>query len=204
MKKVVANIKIRWLAGGMLLTAVLLASVWAGPTTSSGTDGARSVASVSPAPQDYTRFVEGTGARGAEGPEQPVEFFHSVHSGERRIACAFCHRTAETAAYAGMPSTQLCMSCHRAVIPEFTEIWKLRSHWELGESIPWKRVNQLPAHVYFSHEAHTANGKMGCEPCHGRVETMARVRKTAPLTMGWCVDCHQEQKATTECWACHR
>jgi predicted CXXCH cytochrome family protein len=139
-----------------------------------------------------------------EGPDQPINFFHSVHVGERKIECAYCHRTAETAAFAGMPSTQLCISCHRVVAPTYPEIWKLRSYWELGEAIPWERVNNLPDHAYFSHEAHLAGGKLDCTPCHGQVETMERVRQTAPLTMGWCLDCHRKQDASTECWACHR
>lgn len=137
-------------------------------------------------------------------PPQPLDFYHDVHVQQKQIACAYCHRTANTADYAGMPSTQLCMGCHRAIIPEFTEIWKLRSYWELGQAIPWKRVNQLPAHVYFSHKAHTAIGKMGCEPCHGKVETMEKTQQTAPLTMGWCVDCHKQRKASVDCWTCHR
>ncbi|HEU4753587.1 MAG TPA: cytochrome c3 family protein [Armatimonadota bacterium] len=146
------------------------------------------------------------GSTPGEAPftHQPIDFFHRVHAGDRKIACGFCHRTAESADFAGMPSTQLCMGCHRVVIPSSPEIWKVRGYWELGQPIPWKRVYQLPAHVYFSHEAHLAGGKMDCTPCHGRVETMDRVLKKAPLTMGWCLDCHRKQKASTECWSCHR
>lgn len=137
-------------------------------------------------------------------PHQPIDFFHSLHSGELKIACGYCHRTAETAAFAGMPSTQLCISCHRVVNTYYPEIWKLRSYWEMGEPIPWNRVTDLPAHVYFSHEAHTANGRMGCEPCHGDVATMERVKQVTPMTMGWCLDCHRREEASTECWSCHR
>lgn len=137
-------------------------------------------------------------------PHQPIDFFHTVHARDNGIACGFCHRTAETEAFAGMPSTQTCITCHRVVIPNVPEIWKLRSYWELGEAIPWKRTHDLPAHAYFSHEAHTAGGKMGCEPCHGKVEEMDRVRQVKPLTMGWCLDCHRQENASTECWSCHR
>jgi hypothetical protein len=137
-------------------------------------------------------------------PHQPIDFFHRIHAGERQIACAYCHRSADSADFAGMPSTELCMRCHRVVVPYVPEIWKLRSYWELGEPIPWKRVHDLPAHVYFSHQAHIASGKMSCEPCHGKVEEMDRIRQVTPLTMGWCVECHRQQKASTNCWTCHR
>lgn len=135
---------------------------------------------------------------------QPIDFFHQVHAGERQIACEFCHRTAKTADFAGMPSTRLCMSCHRVIILDSPEIWKLRSYWELGSGVPWQRVYSLPAHVFFSHKAHTALGKMTCEPCHGPVQSVSKVGKARPMTMGWCLDCHRKQKASTDCWACHR
>jgi len=137
-------------------------------------------------------------------PHQPIDFYHSLHSGELKIACGYCHPTAETAAFAGMPSTQLCMSCHRVVSTYQPEIWKLRSYWEMDASIPWNRVTDLPAHVYFNHAAHTASGRMSCEPCHGRVESMALVKQVKPMTMGWCLDCHRKERASTECWSCHR
>jgi hypothetical protein len=153
----------------------------------------------------FTALAVSLGSGSAPSPpHQPVDFFHRVHAGDRQIACSFCHRTAETAAFAGMPSTELCMRCHRVVIPESPEIWKLRSYWELGQAIPWARVNQLPANVYFSHEAHTAAAGMTCAPCHGQVAQMDNIFQTAPLTMGWCVDCHQKRKASTDCWSCHR
>src|SRR5919106_1694642 len=104
----------------------------------------------------------------ATAPDQPIDFFHRIHAGERQIACGYCHRTAETAAFAGMPSTQLCISCHRVVLPNNPEIWKLRSFWELEASIPWNRTHDLPDHVYFSHEAHTT-ANVACAECHGPV-----------------------------------
>src|SRR3569833_1035556 len=94
-----------------------------------------------------------TGAS-SQPPHQPIDFMHRIHAGERKIACAYCHRTVETADDAGRPSVKRCMSCHRSIIPDSAEIWKLRSYWEMGESIPWVRVFQLPAHVFFSHTAH--------------------------------------------------
>lgn len=137
-------------------------------------------------------------------PHQPIDFLHSLHSGQLNIECAYCHRTAESAAYAGMPSTQLCMGCHRVVASYTPEIWKLRTYWEMREPVPWKRVYDLPAHVYFSHQAHTRTAGMGCEPCHGNVKSAQRLKQETPLTMGWCMDCHRREDASTECWSCHR
>ena len=51
------------------------------------------------------------------------------------------------------------------------------------------RVHVLPAYVYFNHSVHIAKG-VGCSTCHGRVDQMPLMSQAAPLTMGWCVDCH--------------
>ena len=56
--------------------------------------------------------------------------------------------------------------------------------------IHWQRVNRLPDYVYFDHSIHIAKG-VGCTTCHGEVEQMPLMRQAAPLTMGWCLDCHR-------------
>jgi hypothetical protein len=33
---------------------------------------------------------------------------------------------------------------------------------------------------------------IGCETCHGRIDTMEVVRQVQPLSMGWCIECHSE------------
>ena len=69
--------------------------------------------------------------------------------------------------------------------------------------IAWQRVHRLPDYVTFDHRSHVAAG-VSCQRCHGPVETMERVRQHATLEMGWCVNCHREQKATLDCGACHQ
>jgi hypothetical protein len=66
----------------------------------------------------------------------------------------------------------------------------VRASLQTGESIEWQRVNRLPDFVFFNHAIHVDKG-IGCETCHGRVDEMARVKQTAPLTMSWCLDCHR-------------
>ena len=136
-------------------------------------------------------------------PRQPVDFFHRVHAGDKGIACEFCHRTVGTSAFAGMPSTETCMRCHRVVIPNHWEIHRIHDYWEKAEPIPWVRVNHLPGFVFFDHQAHIAKG-VQCKVCHGDVVTMDRLHQTAPLSMGWCVACHREHAAPDDCWTCHR
>jgi len=45
--------------------------------------------------------------------DQPVPFSHQHHVADIGIDCRYCHQTVETSARAGIPSTQVCMNCHR-------------------------------------------------------------------------------------------
>lgn len=60
-----------------------------------------------------------------------------------------------------------------------------------GDPISWLRVHALPDYVYFDHSIHIAKG-VGCTTCHGKVDEMSLMRQAAPMTMGWCIDCHRD------------
>jgi hypothetical protein len=125
-----------------------------------------------------------------DAPAQPVEFSHQIHVKGLRIDCRYCHSTVERTAPAGMPSSQTCLPCHNHAWlsgPLFTPV---RRSLATGHPIPWVRVNRLPDFVFFDHAIHVNKG-VGCETCHGRVDRMARTQQWAPLTMGWCLDCHR-------------
>jgi len=124
-------------------------------------------------------------------PEQPIVYSHAVHAGALQIPCMYCHYAAERGRYAGIPPTQLCMNCHSQVLVDNPEIQKLAKAIETNTPIPWVRVHWLPDHVYFNHSIHV-NAGIICQTCHGPVEQMGRVEQWAPLTMGWCVNCHRD------------
>lgn len=58
--------------------------------------------------------------------------------------------------------------------------------------IEWTRVHNLPDHVYFNHSQHVVAGKVECQTCHGAVEEMDVLKQDAPLSMGWCINCHRQ------------
>lgn len=64
----------------------------------------------------------------------------------------------------------------------------------VGKTIEWTRIHNLPDHVYFNHAQHVTVGKVACQDCHGKVEEMKVVKQYAPLSMGWCVNCHRQTK----------
>lgn len=58
--------------------------------------------------------------------------------------------------------------------------------------IEWLRIHNLPDHAYFNHAQHVSVGKIECQTCHGKVEEMEVLAQYAPLSMGWCVNCHRQ------------
>jgi len=123
-------------------------------------------------------------------PEQPVPFSHALHAGELGLDCRYCHTTVEIAARAAIPPTETCMNCHLRIRTQSELLKPVFDSWASGEPVHWKRVHDLPDYVYFDHSAHVTRG-VGCVTCHGRIDTMERVRQEQPLSMGWCLDCHR-------------
>lgn len=136
------------------------------------------------------------GRQESYAPDQPIKFSHKVHAGENGIDCMYCHTTAEHSKSAGIPATNLCMNCH-VLIREGTnsgkfEISKIIEASESGKPIEWKRIHNLPDHVYFNHAVHVGSGKLDCMQCHGPVEEMDIMAQHSDLSMGWCVNCHRD------------
>lgn len=121
---------------------------------------------------------------------QPVPFSHSHHAGDLGIDCRMCHTQVEKAAFAGIPSTHICMTCHSQIWTNAQMLAPVRDSWKSGTPLHWQRVNRLPDYVFFAHDIHIAKG-IGCSTCHGPVQNMALMRQEQPLTMGWCLDCHR-------------
>lgn len=89
-----------------------------------------------------------------EGPEQPIAFPHTKHVQELGLDCTFCHRTVVKEASAYIPSVEFCVTCHKIIGDNSSEIEKLRSYSTNEKPINWQRVHRVPDHVQFVHEAH--------------------------------------------------
>jgi len=57
-------------------------------------------------------------------PEQPIAYSHRLHAGELQIDCKFCHSASESSRHAGIPSSDVCMKCHKFVTAPFAEMQK--------------------------------------------------------------------------------
>ena len=122
--------------------------------------------------------------------DQPVPFSHQHHVGGLGIDCRYCHTSVGESAYAGIPPTKTCMSCHSQIWTNAALLQPVRDSWQTNVPIQWQRVHALPEYVYFDHSAHVNKG-VGCATCHGQVDAMPLMRQASPLTMQWCLDCHR-------------
>ncbi len=122
--------------------------------------------------------------------QQPVEFSHEHHVSGLGIDCRYCHTSVEDSAFAGIPSTHTCMTCHSQVWTQAPMLEPVRESYRTGESIPWTRVHDLPDFAYFDHSIHVHKG-IGCSTCHGRVDRMPLTWREHALDMEWCLGCHR-------------
>lgn len=130
------------------------------------------------------------GKRQHDPVAQPVLFDHRHHVVDDAIDCRYCHATADRSASAGIPSTEVCLSCHSQVWNKSPKLEPVRQSYFTGTPLPWVRVHRVPDFVYFDHAIHVNKG-VGCVTCHGRVDQMPAIEQVAPLTMGWCLECHR-------------
>jgi hypothetical protein len=123
--------------------------------------------------------------------DQPVPFSHKHHVTGMGIDCRYCHTTVETSAFAGIPPTETCMTCHSQIWTEAPILEPVRASYRDNTPIAWNRVHDLPDFVYFNHSIHISKG-IGCQTCHGQVDQMPLTWKVNSLNMEWCLECHRD------------
>ncbi len=152
--------------------------------------------------------------------QQPIEFPHDVHTVANKINCLYCHSYGRQSKVAGIPPTSTCMGCHSVIATDKPRIQQLTQYWENKQPIPWLKVHDLPDFVRFTHERHLKrfifdNPEIKdnltvdtvapvCAMCHGDLRTMTVAKKVTPMTMGWCVECHEKNDGPADCWSCHK
>jgi hypothetical protein len=150
-------------------------------------------------------------AQSAAAP-QPIPFSHRHHARDDGIDCRFCHTSVEKTASAGLPATEVCMTCHSQLFTDAAMLQPLRDSMRTGQRLHWIRVHDLPDFVYFDHSAHVTHG-VPCTECHGRVDEMPLTMRVRSLEMQWCLGCHRQAgelyhvanaRRLTDCSTCHR
>lgn len=155
-------------------------------------------------------------------PIQPIHFSHRIHAGDNEVNCKYCHSAARVSKNAGIPSLNVCMNCHKNIgevaettaTPEYSKAfydeqiqklytavgWDSETQTYTGKTEPvkWVRIHNLPDFVYFNHSQHVNVAGIECQTCHGPVQEYEIQKQFAPLTMGWCIDCHRKTEVKME------
>jgi hypothetical protein len=121
------------------------------------------------------------------------------------VSCVTCHPGAQQGAVAGIPGVNTCMGCHVGIAEDRELIIKItEEYYDKGIDLPWQRVYGWndEAHVRFNHAPHARSG-VDCVMCHGDLSKMTVAERAVEHTMGFCVNCHEERKASTDCLTCH-
>jgi hypothetical protein len=121
---------------------------------------------------------------------QPVPFSHKHHAFELGIDCRYCHWNVEKGAVAGVPGSEVCMSCHSQVWTNSPLLEVVRKSYDTNTPIAWTKVNKVPEFVYFDHSIHVARG-LNCNQCHGGITRMQITAKGKYFSMAWCLECHR-------------
>ena len=137
--------------------------------------------------------------------EQPIQFNHRKHI-EAGLECSTCHTLYENSAFAGLPVLDTCSTCHQEPLTKSREEAKLLEMVQQAKPLEWKQINEVPAHVYFSHRTHAVDRQIACTTCHGPMQerTSPPSRPFFAWTMNACINCHKQRSATVDCDGCHR
>ncbi|ASK34339.1 cytochrome C [Alcanivorax sp. N3-2A] len=123
-------------------------------------------------------------------PPQPVPFSHKHHVGELGLDCRYCHTSVEDSSFAGVPESEVCMTCHSQLWTNAGLLAPVRDSLKNDRPLRWQRVHDLPDYVHFDHSAHVNHG-VPCQACHGRVDEMPLTTQKKTLFMQFCLDCHR-------------
>jgi len=137
--------------------------------------------------------------------QQPIQYNHQKHL-EAGLECSTCHTMYASTPWAGLPTVETCSMCHQEPLTEAPEEARLVEFIQQDQALPWRQVNQLPTHVYFSHQTHTGSAGIDCSTCHGEMQqrTVPPPEPYFDWTMDACLNCHVERRASEDCNACHR
>jgi hypothetical protein len=128
-------------------------------------------------------------------PEQPVPFSHTIHVGKLGMDCAYCHQSVYESPHATVPTSRTCMNCHNPKMANVKGnsplLEPIRTSFDTGKAVEWKRVHKLPEYAYFNHSVHVNKG-VACVSCHGQLNEMPVVFHAKELSMGWCLKCHND------------
>jgi hypothetical protein len=164
---------------------------------------------------------------------QPLEFHHKTHAEKSGSSdCNDCHTLRDDGNFAGVPSTESCVSCHAEPMgTSRNEAILVNNFIKNGKGVPWLVYARQPANVWFSHAIHVRRAGLTCKECHGTYgesdevrlyernritgysrdiwgHSISRIRFKGKghdgMKMNDCEDCHRQRHVEAGCLGCHQ
>lgn len=146
-----------------------------------------------------------TGQFRSPSVEQPIRFNHKRHVVDNQLGCSTCHTSYESETFSGLPTADICVTCHSEPQGKSAEEAKLVALLKAQRPLVWNSLFREPSHVFFSHRRHVVRAQLKCEQCHGAFAlTSSPPRSVKGLKMADCIACHEERNVSVECTTCHR
>lgn len=163
--------------------------------------------------------------------EQPLQFSHRVHAGEKvGLSCEECHSFRPDGSFTGIPGVEKCATCHSTRVTDSPSEKILVEEYVAGSRIiPWLVYARQPQNAYFAHVQHVKLAAISCERCHGphgtseslpayernRISGYSRAiwgpnisglksHEWEGMKMDDCSRCHQDHAVAESCLACHK
>ncbi|MBI3819530.1 MAG: hypothetical protein HY286_12615 [Planctomycetes bacterium] len=132
------------------------------------------------------------------GRKRDIPFSHATHI-KKEMTCEACHSDAESEDRAGMPSRDVCITCHDIkpdkTPKDFEKVIVASTELKFPE---WNKLVDLK----FSHKTHVAK-MYKCADCHGDVEQSTDLDESVIVKMDACIACHAKEGRKTDCASCH-
>jgi hypothetical protein len=129
-----------------------------------------------------------------------IKFDHKVHVTDNGVACQDCHTAAVKSISTKdnpLPGHNECSACHDVQDQKNCTL----CHYENK----YKKVKPSSFELSFSHKFHIETEKRVCTDCHTGLDKVKYAKESAGAfpQMDLCITCHNQQKATNNCEACH-
>lgn len=129
-----------------------------------------------------------------------IKFNHKFHVTDQGVKCEDCHTGAVNSVSSKdnlNPKMDVCATCHDVK----DEKNCTQCHYDKN----YKKLNQTNRQINFSHKFHIGTQNKKCLDCHQDLDKVKFSKESsAPFpTMETCYNCHNNQKATTNCEGCH-
>lgn len=116
-------------------------------------------------------------------PKQPVDYSHRLHAGELNIDCRFCHTTADSGQHASIPTSDVCMKCHKFVTASFDEMQQ-ESRLAVEEERDPKAIVSDKLRAFY-HSAYGVDENMPGDELVAKLATLNNVDSLTQKSIDW-------------------